>query len=228
MTAEQDLVSQGLPVVMTVCRQLARRLGGKVPIDDLAGIGNLALLDVARTWDPSRASFAAYAALRLRWAILDGLRRETHGRTIAARAAALMASDRLAEAQDEEPEPEVPTTQDEDEAALSDLLGAHAAALAVGLFATEQAVPMVESPEDVVGKAEAAHKVRGAIGALPDRERALLERHYYGGEPFDVIAQDLGISKSWASRLHERAILSVQRTLLGLDDGASAPKPPTR
>ena len=37
-----------------------------------------------------------------------------------------------------------------------------------------------------------------------------MERHYYGGEPFDVIAADLGISKSWASRLHERAILAVK------------------
>jgi RNA polymerase sigma factor for flagellar operon FliA len=215
MRAEHDLVRQGLPVVMAVCRKLARRLGGKVPVDDLAGIGNLALIDVARTWDPSRASFASYAAWRLRFAILDGLRRETHGRTVASRAAALLAQDRLSEAQAEAPEPDLPTTQEEDEAALSDLLQAQAAALAFGLLSTPREVSPVDTPEEVVGNAEAAHKVKGVIGALPDRERALMERHYYGGEAFESIAADLGISKSWASRLHERALLAVQRAFTG-------------
>src|SRR5579871_5746250 len=159
MLAERDLARQGMAVMMSVCRGLARKLGGKVPVDDLESIGNLALLDVARSWDPGRATFAAYATRRLRWAILDGVRRETHGRTVASRAAALLASDKLTEAQDEAPEPDLPTTQEEDEAALTDLLQAQAAALAVGLLSAPRDVPPIETPEEVVGQAEAAHKV---------------------------------------------------------------------
>src|SRR5580704_2837873 len=99
MEATQDLVSQGLPLVMAVSRKIAQRLGGSVPVDDLAGIGNLALLDVARSFEPSRtrASFVPYAVSRLRWAILDGVRRETHARAAAVRASALLASERLSE-----------------------------------------------------------------------------------------------------------------------------------
>ena len=89
MLAEQELVRQGLPLVLSVCRRLARRLGGTVPLDDLTSIGNLALVDVARSWDPARATFVAYASARLKWAILDGLRRETHVRAAALRAAAV-------------------------------------------------------------------------------------------------------------------------------------------
>jgi RNA polymerase sigma factor for flagellar operon FliA len=215
--AEGDLVSQGLPVVQTVSRSLARRLGGHVPLDDLTGIGNLALLDVARTYDPSRATFAAYAAQRLRWAILDGLRRETHVRSTASRASALMASERLADvdasADPGAPEAAEPTTVEDDRAALGGLLAGHAAALAVGLLASPPDPLLVDSPEEEVQRAELAHLVRGIVGALPDRERALIERHYYGGEAFDAIARDLGISKSWASRLHERAILAVKQAL---------------
>ena len=51
--------------------------------------------------------------------------------------------------------------------------------------------------------------------ALPARERALIERHYFGGEPFDEIAKDLGISKSWASRLHTQAIQALAKALRG-------------
>jgi RNA polymerase sigma factor for flagellar operon FliA len=214
---EQDLVRQGLPVVVAVCRRLARRLGGVVPLDDLTGIGNLALVDVARAWDPSRAAFVPYARVRLKWAILDGLRRETHARA-SLRAAALIASDRLADAEAEESEPGAPTTQEEDQAALADLLSAHAAALALGLAVASPDVSVAESPEEEVGRAEVAHVIRTVIDGLPDRERALMQRHYYGGEPFDAIARDLGISKSWASRLHERAVQAVKRALRGPAD----------
>ena len=215
MHAEHDLVSQGLPVVQAVSRRLARRLGGHVHQDDLAGIGNMALIEVARSYDPQRATFAAYATSRLRWAILDGLRRETHARSTASRAAALLASERFGDAHAERPEPEAPTTQEEDQAALASLLQGHAAALAMGLVSAGPDTELVQTPEEEVQRAELSHVVKSAVGELPERERALIERHYYGGEAFDAIAQDLGISKSWASRLHERAILAVKRAVHG-------------
>ena len=70
-----------------------------------------------------------------------------------------------------------------------------------------------QSPEDEAARSELAAQVRMRVSALPERERALVERHYFGDEPFDRIAQDLGISKSWASRLHERAISQLARDL---------------
>ena len=53
--------------------------------------------------------------------------------------------------------------------------------------------------------AEAA-RVRTAVAELPEQERTLVERHYFGGERFDKVAAELGLSKSWASRLHTRAV----------------------
>jgi RNA polymerase sigma factor for flagellar operon FliA len=221
--AEHDLVSQGLPVVQAVSRRLARRLGGHVHHDDLAGIGNLALVEIARSYDPTRASFTAYATARVRWAILDGVRRETHVRAAASRAAAILASERYAEALAEEPQPDEPTTLEEDQAALASLLQGHAAALALGLTAGLPDPALAVTPEEAVERAELAHVIKGVIGDLPDRERALMERHYFGGEAFDSIADELGISKSWASRLHERAIRAVQRAMGGAED-----EPPPR
>jgi RNA polymerase sigma factor for flagellar operon FliA len=212
-------------MVVAVSRRIARRLGGAVSFEDLDGIGNLALVDIAREWDPERASFTSYARARLKFAIVDGVRRETRGRA-AQRAAGLLASDRLAEEEAEAPPHdggiEDPPSLSEDQAALADLLDTHAAALALGHLAASPGALLSESPEEQVGRAEMAHVLRAFIGDLPDRERSLMERHYFGDEPFDLIAQDLGISKSWASRLHERAVEAVKLAMRDPVDLADA------
>jgi len=211
MFAERDLVRQGLPVVQAVARRIARRIGAGVNLDDLLGIGHLALLEVARSYDPGRATFTAYAGARLRWAMLDGLRRETHGRSIAARVLAVMASERFGLGAD--PDSDALTTLEQDQAALRAFLDGQAAALAMGLLAVTPEVVVgssgEESPEEQLLKAQTAKVARTAVEALPERERELIERHYYRGEQFDAIARDLGISKSWASRLHDRAIEAI-------------------
>ena len=215
MLVEVDLVNQALPMLEAVARKMARRLGGHVQVDDLRGIGQLALLEVTRSYDPARSSFAAYVSAKLKWAIFDGLRRETHGRA-AARLRAVMASERFGDAFLSAPESDGPTTQEEDQARLGSFREGHAAALALGLYASSgegEPPGPTESPEEQLAGAQTARAVSRAVKALPERERALVERHYYGGEPFDVIAQDLGISKSWASRLHKEAIEHLQRTL---------------
>ena len=160
----------------------------------------------------------SYATSRVRWAILDVLRHDSHARSTAARATALLASDRLARAHAESPRPTSPTTLEQDQTALARLLEGHAAALAMGLLVAPPDALTIETPEEQVQRAELAHVVKCVIGALPGRERALLERHYYGGEAFDAIAEDLGLSKSWASRLHARAIMAVKVAIDGGDD----------
>jgi RNA polymerase sigma factor for flagellar operon FliA len=211
MLAERDLVRLGLPVVQAVAKRIARRLGGWVNIDDPLGMGNIALLEVARTYDPARATFAAYAAWKVKWAMLDGLRRETHGRSAHARVLAVMAAERLSE--EPEPESDDPTTQEDDQNALAGLLDKHAAAVAIGLLAGPTDLDLVpveeQTPEDQLSRAQTVRAAYEAVGALPERERALIERHYFGGEAFDMIARDLGISKSWASRLHSQALAAM-------------------
>jgi len=43
----------------------------------------------------------------------------------------------------------------------------------------------------------------------------LIRRHYLEGERFDHVAAELGLSKSWASRLHTRAIGRLTKRLAG-------------
>jgi RNA polymerase sigma factor FliA len=214
--AEVDRIEEGMAVVDAVAYRLARRLGAHVELEELQGIGRLALLRIAETYDPARSTFAAYAAYKLKWAIFDEVRKMTHARSALARLNAVMASERHLE-QAANPNEVTDLSVEGFQSELTSLLEGQAAALALGLLTcredTMRAADEAGSPEEVTSRAEVAASVRGALSTLPERERLLVERHYYGGEPFDVIAEELGISKSWASRLHERAIATLGRAL---------------
>jgi RNA polymerase sigma factor for flagellar operon FliA len=219
-------VREGMPVLEFVARRISKRMGFRFELDDVMALGHPALLEVARTYDPSRAKFTTYAALKIKWAILDGLKREAaRGPLAAARAAALAASTRFGEASDAieaRRDAEEPATEDVYQERLRALLEGHAAALAIGLVtAAPEDVDELEdgalSPEESAARAELRRTIEGAVRGLPERERALIERHYFGGEPFDVIARDLGISKSWASRLHAQAIQALAGALHDAD-----------
>ena len=69
------------------------------------------------------------------------------------------------------------------------------------------------SPEEAVGQAEIIVAIRAAIAERPEAERHLLQRHYFEDVNFDEAAKELGLSKSWASRLHARAIEGLAKTL---------------
>jgi RNA polymerase sigma factor for flagellar operon FliA len=74
------------------------------------------------------------------------------------------------------------------------------------------------SPEDLLCDAEMLARVRAAVAQLPDQERHMVERHYFEGERLDQAAAALGLSKSWGSRLHARAIQLITQSLQASGD----------
>ena len=216
---EDALVRQGLAVLQVVARRVERRLGGLVSVDDLLAAGRVAVLEIVRAWDPARARFAPYCALRLQWALLDAARRETHGRVVG-RARAIAASERFAQGAAAEAEGAAPPASDDDaEARLASLLSGHAAALALPLLVASEADDKADdapTPEDRYRVAEFAARVRAVVGQLPARERTLVQRHYWQDEPLEHIARDIGVSNSWASRLHAQAIEKLAREIAKL------------
>jgi RNA polymerase sigma factor for flagellar operon FliA len=211
-------VREGIPIAEAVAKRMHHRLGGLLGADELLEIAQPALLDAARSHDPERAPFGPYLVMKLKWAMLDEARKLMRQQRLAARAAACSALERLAEADDEEPQKDgdAPSTEAEDQARLSDFLARRAAAMAVGLVSvsdTDRCAAEDENPEERLAREELRRILRGAVELLPERERALVERHYFADENFDAIAGDLGLSKSWASRLHARAMESLAGAL---------------
>jgi RNA polymerase sigma factor for flagellar operon FliA len=207
----ERLIHEGLAIAESVARGMHYRMGRLVGVDELLAVARSVVLEAARAWDPARVPFEPYVIQRLKWAMLDEARRVRRTRRIRARAAACAALERLAEdAAEQGTEGGALRSEEEYQADLGRLLAQRAAAMTVGLVS----LPDTERhPDERVAREELRRDMKRAIEELPDRQRALVERHYFGEEQFEAIAEDLGISKSWASRQHTLAIDRLAKLL---------------
>jgi RNA polymerase sigma factor FliA len=216
-----------LDLVEVLARQIARVCGSAVELDELRSFGREGLLDAARRYDESRGvPFRAYANYRVRGAIFDGIRKLSRlPRRLHERLNGLSAGTRVSDGAAEDVNaPRAPGAgRAEADAALADHLAAMATAMAVGLVATtaygeegeRAAVSRDADPEASYARSELLDVVARAIDELPKEEAELVRRHYLEGERFDHVAAELGLSKSWASRLHTRAMGRLVKRLRG-------------
>ena len=68
-------------------------------------------------------------------------------------------------------------------------------------------------PEEKVGLEQSRSLVRETIKKLSSQERELLELYYYRDMSLQDVGLQLGLSKSWTSRLHGRVIEKLHRML---------------
>lgn len=215
-----------LELVDIIARQTVRSMGSVVELDDLRSFGREGLLDAARRFDSARGvPFRAYANFRVRGAIIDGIRstaqlprrayERLNGLSAALRVSEGAADDAFAST------PDGASPRAHADQALAEHLAAMTAAITVGLIAPAAMgeegervqVSTADDPEQVVGRAQLLALVQDALTQLPDEEAQLVRRHYLEGERFDHVAQSLGLSKSWASRLHTRAMQRLAKKL---------------
>ncbi len=215
-----------LELVDKIARQIARKMSqGYAELDELTSLGQEGLLAAARRYDPEQGvPFRAYASYRVRGAMIDGVRKSAQlPRRVHQQLKAFEAANQYCEGLAEDqlgPAPPGETRADA-QRSLDDHLAKMATAMAVGLVAQTALgedgeltnVAPDDDPEEAMQSAELRQLMREQVDSLPDQERELVTRHYFGGERFDHVAEDLGLSKSWASRLHTRAIGRLTKRL---------------
>src|SRR5258707_423568 len=73
---EKTLLERFLPIVRNVVNRIKLNVPAHVDADDLYSVGITGLIAAVRNFDPKQGNpFASYAAMRIRGAILDELRR---------------------------------------------------------------------------------------------------------------------------------------------------------
>jgi RNA polymerase sigma factor for flagellar operon FliA len=212
-------VHEGLPLVDLIARHLRRQLGSGVRVDELVSFGREGLLAAARSFDPGLGTpFARWANYRVRGAMLDGVRQMSMlPRSVYRKLRAVAAAQDAAEGAAEDGSAARPASAEEADARLGSYLAGIATAVAIGMLAapaepsTGEALDAAPSAEDVIARGQLLDAVRAALPTLPDPERHLIQRHYFDDVQLDEAARELGLSKSWASRLHSRAIESITR-----------------
>ncbi len=211
--AELDLVDH-------IVSQVVRAVGPTADVDDLMGAGREGLFDAARRFDPSHGiPFRAYANLRVRGAVIDGIRRQSyvprraHEKLEALRASCAVSNGELAWAHSDAAEK---LTAGELEARFKSHAVAMVTAATVACVTDEVGVESFEdipTPEEQLAQAEMLDLIRRHIDELGSAEASVVRGYYFENKSFTEIAKQFNYSKSWAARLHTQAMSRLTKLI---------------
>jgi RNA polymerase sigma factor for flagellar operon FliA len=214
-------------------------VGGDLPsfVDraDLVSYGTFGLIDAITKFDRQRGvKFETYASVRIRGAILDGLRSvDWVPRSVRARIRGVArAEGALRTALNRSPtEDEVAAAigitveslrKRSAEAALSTVVALDDARHAPSLERAESVSALsgdtrTDQPGHALEVAERQRAIAGAIEGLCDRDRTVIDLYYYRGLKLTEIGRMLGVTEARVSQLHTRARTALRKTLLTMD-----------
>jgi RNA polymerase sigma factor for flagellar operon FliA len=223
----ERLVEEHLHLVHAIAAKLRARLARTMEPGDLVGYGTKGLIDAAARFDPKLGvAFSTFAYYRIRGAIFDGMRTmgwysrgdyarfraEERAGEYLADAAVNQAAERSASGASLAAD--APATLE----SIADLLSGVATIHITSLEAArDQADEKFPAADDAMAQAQGGQRVRSAVAALPAKERRLLELYYFADRSLEDAGKQLGLSKSWASRLHARAVRRLRESLEGED-----------
>ena len=209
-----QLVEQHLSLVQAIARKLKKTLGARIDYDDLVAYGSKGLVEAAARYDARPGvAFTTFAYYRIRGAMFDGLR--TMGWYSRADYARYRAEERANEyLQTHADRPAGEASGASHAADSAETLAAVAQVLsgvaAVHITSLEAASTVADqtfaAPDAALDTGRLGVRVREAVAKLPDKERRLLELYYFEEKTLEEAGGALGLSKSWACRLHARAV----------------------
>ena len=221
------LVEQHLALVQSVARKLKKQITARIDFDDLVWYCSKGLIEAAERFDPAHGvAFTTFAYYRIRGAMLDGLR--TMGWYSRADYARYRAEERATEYLQNQAEREGAGTTGAKEGAadagsdsvegklsaiaeiLSGIATVHITSLEAASTVVDDRLPAADTSLDT---GRLSLRVRKAVAKLPERERQLMELYYFADKNLEEAGAVMGLSKSWACRLHARAVELLRQQL---------------
>lgn len=213
-----ELVERYRPYVYSIAKQVSHSFPVKIDFEELVGYGMVGLLEAAERYDPRRkVSFVTFSYYRIKGAIFDGLRQmgiltRTPNEAWVRRESVL--NDLVQTASDDEVETSGATVEDEIQSVekfVDSLIPAYLLSL------SEENAPDVadsrELPNVSVEFRETIKIVRETVRELPDKEREIIESLYFRHVSTTELAKQMGVNKSWVSRLHSKAVTRLRQRL---------------
>jgi RNA polymerase sigma factor for flagellar operon FliA len=227
---EKDLIERYLPLVRNVVDRIKLNVPAHVDADDLYSVGITGLIAAVRKFDPEQGTtFAGYAAMRIRGAILDELRRmDWCPRRARARSRKLKSA-----INDVEQKVGRAATDAEVSAALGLDAKEYAKwvdeAKPVTFIAIDQGSEnqegegpslhdLLRDENDVTGrenleKAELVQLLTQRIAELPDIPKKILAMYYFENLRLAEIAEVFGLTESRICQIHAQTILGLRAYL---------------
>jgi RNA polymerase sigma factor FliA len=221
----EALVMRHAELVKRIAYHLAGRLPASVEVDDLIQAGMLGLLEAAANYSEGRgASFETYAGIRIRGAMLDGLRkldwapRSVHRKARAvAKAIRELESEYGREARDAEVAERMGMKLSDYHRIVEDSAGCQISSLTTEEGEMTLTDSSADPFRDVVDE-DFREALAEAIANLPERERLVMSLYYDDELNLKEIGAALRVSESRICQIHGQALVRLQARLAGWRD----------
>lgn len=227
---EKDLIERYLPLVRNVVDRIKLTLPAHIEADDLYSVGITGLIAAVRRYDPEQGNtFAGYAAMRIRGAILDELRRmdwcprRARARARKVKEAINALEQRLGHtASEEEICADLGLTPKEYAKWLEESRPVTFIAIDQVSEGQDSDGPslheMLSDESDQTGreqmeKAELLQLLTQRIAGLPDIPRKILAMYYFENMRLAEIAKVFGLTESRICQIHSHTVLGLRAHL---------------
>ncbi len=225
----EQIIKDYVPLVKFVAHRISSRLPSHVELDDLIHSGVLGLMDAIEKFEPARnIKFKTYAELRIKGAILDGLRDlDWVPRSLRRKKKDIESAYHLLEQQlgraatDEEVAAHLGIPLDDLHKSLDELKGVTLGTfMEVGEDGEGESLisfvpdPDAEDPHHTFQAAELKDILRVAVEVLPKKEKFVVQLYYFDELTMKEIGTLLNITESRVSQLHTKAMLRLRGKLL--------------
>ena len=221
----EELIESGQPLVYSLASKIYRSIPVRVELDDLIAYGELGLAEAARDFDASKgARFTTFAYYRVRGAIYDGMAQMSW--TSRAQYRRYRFKQMANEALEEDAKKDPGDGSLESEAGwfrgVADNLAVVYIASQMGTEGGIRDSTIEDSKSTAptqIAQREISQKLVELVDTLPRNEQLLIRTVYFDGATLQQAADSLGISKSWASRLHAKILEQLGRSLRKIGEG---------
>jgi RNA polymerase sigma factor for flagellar operon FliA len=214
------LISQYMSLAESISSQVWRTAPHALDLDELTGIGYLALVSCGRRWiaycaennfDPHAVQyFKPYVARRVYGALIDANRQADWAtRSLRTRARALQNAGQDKGIDEHELAERSGMTVKEVRDTIRDM-----SRRPVSLEAEELDIISGGGVESDAFTSDVLTTVVGTIRDLDPELQIVLSLHYYRGLQLQEVAKTMGISESRASQLHAKAVLAVHEQMV--------------
>jgi len=225
----EQIIKDYVPLVKFVSHRIASRLPSHVELDDLINSGILGLMDAIEKFEPTRnIKFKTYAELRIKGAILDGLRDlDWVPRSLRRKKKEIENAYHLLEQQqgraatDEEVAQVLAIPLEELHRNLDELKGVTLGTfIEVGEDGESESFisfvpdPDAEDPHQTFQASEIKEILQDAMEVLPKKDKFVVQLYYFDELTMKEIGTLLNITESRVSQLHTKAMLRLQGKLL--------------
>lgn len=213
----KELIEQNQGLVYDLAQKIRQKLPRNVEFEDLVSYGQIGLGEAARDFDTSRGvKFSTFAYYRIRGAIYDGISQMNWGAYAAQARYAQAANDALS--LHAKPADGSESTLDQAKW-IADRTNQLAVVFLCSMAGSDNdrsfdpVDPHSDDAERECTSQESIEVVKRSIEELPDQDRCLITDVYFRGLSIQEAGKKLRISKSWASRVHSRALEQLLRSL---------------